>query len=68
MIKAAKIKEEFKSDSSPQPLEKSDEDEDNKVNIFHIVKMAVQFFLLVSISILSSVWLNKIEAPECHQL
>uniref|UniRef100_A0A669R2H6 Chromodomain helicase DNA binding protein 1 n=1 Tax=Phasianus colchicus TaxID=9054 RepID=A0A669R2H6_PHACC len=34
-IKASKIKEEIKSDSSPQPSEKSDEDdeeEDNKVN------------------------------------
>uniref|UniRef100_A0A8C0FWL2 Chromodomain helicase DNA binding protein 1 n=1 Tax=Bubo bubo TaxID=30461 RepID=A0A8C0FWL2_BUBBB len=36
VIKAAKIKEEIKSDSSPQPSEKSDEDddEDNKVNEF----------------------------------
>uniref|UniRef100_A0A8B9C1P2 DNA helicase n=1 Tax=Anser brachyrhynchus TaxID=132585 RepID=A0A8B9C1P2_9AVES len=35
LIKASKIKEEIKSDSSPQPSEKSDEDddeEDNKVN------------------------------------
>lgn len=49
VIKAAKIKEEIKSDSSPQPSEKSDEDddEDNKVNIFHVLKMAIQFFLLV---------------------
>lgn len=42
-MKASKIKEEIKSDSSPQPSEKSDEDddeEDNKVNIFHILKMA----------------------------
>lgn len=68
VIKAAKIKEEIKSDSSPQPSEKSDEDddEDNKVNIFHMVKMAIQFFILVSISILSSACLNKIEVPECH--
>ena len=50
VIKAAKIKEEIKSDSSPQPSEKSDED-DNKVNVFHMVKMAIQFFLLVSVSI-----------------
>uniref|UniRef100_A0A8C9FRL4 ATP-dependent helicase CHD1-2/hrp3 HTH domain-containing protein n=1 Tax=Pavo cristatus TaxID=9049 RepID=A0A8C9FRL4_PAVCR len=42
-MKASKIKEEIKSDSSPQPSEKSDEDdeeEDNKVNIFLILKMA----------------------------
>ncbi|XP_009071657.1 PREDICTED: chromodomain-helicase-DNA-binding protein 1-like, partial [Acanthisitta chloris] len=33
VLKAAKIKEEIKSDSSPQPSEKSDEDDDdNKVN------------------------------------
>uniref|UniRef100_A0A8C5TGU4 DNA helicase n=1 Tax=Malurus cyaneus samueli TaxID=2593467 RepID=A0A8C5TGU4_9PASS len=34
VLKAAKIKEEIKSDSSPQPSEKSDEDddEDNKLN------------------------------------
>lgn len=49
MIKTVKIKEEIKSDSSPQPSEKSDDDdeEDNKVNIFHMSKMAIQFFLLV---------------------
>lgn len=34
MLKAAKLKEEIKSDSSPQPSEKSDEDDDenNKVS------------------------------------
>lgn len=41
VIKAAKMKEEIKSDSSPQPSEKSDEDdgEDNKVSIFHMAEM-----------------------------
>lgn len=36
VMKAAKMREEIKSESSPQPSEKSDEDddEDNKVNIF----------------------------------
>lgn len=68
MLKAAKLKEEIKSDSSPQPSEKSDEDDDenNKVSIFHTIKMSVQFFLLVSICVLSSAWLNKIKTPECH--
>lgn len=28
--------------------------------------MSIQFFLLVSICILSSAWLNKIKTPECH--
>lgn len=68
MLKAAKLKEEIKSDSSPQPSEKSDEDDDenNKVSIFHTRNMSVQFFLLVSICILSSASLNKIKIPECH--
>lgn len=60
-IKASKIKEEIKSDSSPQPSEKTDEDdeeEDNKVNIFHILKM------LVAVHILFSVWPSKNRVPE----
>lgn len=49
-IKASKIKEEIKSDSSPQPSEKSEEDddeEDNKVNIFHMVKLTARNFHFV---------------------
>lgn len=69
MLKAAKLKEEIKSDSSPQPSEKSDEedDENNKVSIFHTIKISIQFFLLVSICIdTSSARLNKIKTPQCH--
>lgn len=68
MLKAAKLKEEIKSDSSPQPSEKSDEDDDenNKVCIFHTIRISIQFFLLVSICILFSAQLNKIKTPECH--
>lgn len=70
MLKAAKLKEEMKSDSSPQPSEKSDEDddEDNKVSIFHTIKMSIQFFLVVSISILLSTQLNKAKTAECNLL
>lgn len=54
VLKAAKLKEEIKSDSSPQLSEKSDEDDDenNKVRIFHTVKiLTIHSVLPVSINL-----------------